>query len=81
MDITAKISEDELEEIITEHLKQKGLDVERFEICISEKTVGHQMHEHTVPYFSHIEIGVSTSKIDNTTMEEIPVTAGPISRS
>lgn len=74
MNITAKLSPDEVNKIIKDYLEKEGYKVTKIEAKVGTRTVGHQMNEYEQAYFECIEANISkddTSMIHHITKDNL----------
>lgn len=62
IDITAKLTPDDVSSIVKKYLEQQGYEVSDVKALTSTRTVGHQMNEHQETVFTGYEAKVKKKK-------------------
>lgn len=64
MEVTAKLTPQDINDIVTDYLEKKGFTVSEIKPIVGTRTVGHQMNEYEETYFSGIEAQVKVRPIE-----------------
>lgn len=64
MEVVAKLTPDDINEIVREYLEKKGFTVSEIKPIVGTRTVGHQMNEYEETYFSGIEAKIKVRPVE-----------------
>ncbi len=72
MEVTANLTPDEVNEIITDYLEKQGYTVSSIKPIVTKRTVGQQMNEYEETVFTGIEAKIKVKPVTSKDISEKP---------